>query len=146
MNGWASSPRGAAEPALNGSTTADAVNKAATGHAATAASPPPTISAATAAPAAAPLASAAEAGPPVTKIYIGGLPETTREEDLHDCFSQLGRVKQIELKRGYGFVVSSPVPRAPGPTSGRLTRAGDAARCHPSAACPAALEENRSSD
>ncbi|KAH9809970.1 hypothetical protein DFH28DRAFT_514641 [Melampsora americana] len=38
------------------------------------------------------------------KIYIGGLPEITRSEDLQDCFSQLGKILTIELKTGYGFV------------------------------------------
>ncbi|KAA1084611.1 hypothetical protein PGT21_032877 [Puccinia graminis f. sp. tritici] len=42
--------------------------------------------------------------PNPSKIYIGGLPELTRPEDLQDCFSQLGRIKNIELKSGYGFV------------------------------------------
>ncbi|KAI7955116.1 hypothetical protein MJO28_005516 [Puccinia striiformis f. sp. tritici] len=42
--------------------------------------------------------------PNPSKIYIGGLPELTRPEDLEDCFSQLGRIKNIELKTGYGFV------------------------------------------
>lgn len=40
------------------------------------------------------------------KIYIGGLPDSTRYEDLEDCFGQLGEVINIELKKGYGFVVS----------------------------------------
>ncbi|PLW06915.1 hypothetical protein PCASD_24007 [Puccinia coronata f. sp. avenae] len=42
--------------------------------------------------------------PNPSKIYIGGLPELTRREDLEDCFSQLGRIKNVELKSGYGFV------------------------------------------
>ncbi|WAR58497.1 hypothetical protein PtB15_5B731 [Puccinia triticina] len=42
--------------------------------------------------------------PNPSKIYIGGLPELTRPEDLQDCFSQLGRIKNVELKTGYGFV------------------------------------------
>lgn len=41
------------------------------------------------------------------KIYIGGLPEIARLDDLHDCFSQLGTILNVELKTGYGFVVSS---------------------------------------
>jgi RNA recognition motif-containing protein len=40
-----------------------------------------------------------------TKIYIGGLPETTRSEDLEDCFSQIGRLVKVDLKGAYGFVV-----------------------------------------
>ncbi|KAG0140983.1 hypothetical protein CROQUDRAFT_110764 [Cronartium quercuum f. sp. fusiforme G11] len=38
------------------------------------------------------------------KIYIGGLPDNVRPEDLRDCFSQMGAVRLIELKAGYGFV------------------------------------------
>ncbi|EJU00940.1 hypothetical protein DACRYDRAFT_108285 [Dacryopinax primogenitus] len=38
------------------------------------------------------------------KVYIGGLPETTRDEDLQNCFGKLGNVVNIELKLGYGFV------------------------------------------
>ncbi|KZP00734.1 RNA-binding domain-containing protein [Calocera viscosa TUFC12733] len=38
------------------------------------------------------------------KVYIGGLPETTRQEDLQNCFGKLGNVTNIELKLGYGFV------------------------------------------
>ncbi|KAF7306581.1 hypothetical protein MIND_00449400 [Mycena indigotica] len=38
------------------------------------------------------------------KVYIGGLPEHTRMEDLQNCFGQIGRIINIELKVGYGFV------------------------------------------
>ncbi|TDL28858.1 RNA-binding domain-containing protein [Rickenella mellea] len=38
------------------------------------------------------------------KVYIGGLPEHTRQEDLQNCFGKLGRIVNIELKLGYGFV------------------------------------------
>ena len=58
------------------------------------------------------------------KVYIGGLPENTRQEDLQNCFGKLGKIVNIELKYvaslrfavatchsrylrvGYGFVVS----------------------------------------
>jgi hypothetical protein len=39
------------------------------------------------------------------KIYIGGLPESTRTEDLQDCFSQIGPLVKVDLKLGFGFVV-----------------------------------------
>ena len=56
------------------------------------------------------------------KVYIGGLPENTREEDLQNCFGKIGKIVNIELKYvvvtvskcgthlfscrvGYGFVV-----------------------------------------
>ncbi|TFY83126.1 hypothetical protein EWM64_g880 [Hericium alpestre] len=38
------------------------------------------------------------------KVYIGGLPETTRQEDLQSCFGKIGTITNIELKVGYGFV------------------------------------------
>ncbi|KAF9015464.1 hypothetical protein BDQ17DRAFT_1395744 [Cyathus striatus] len=38
------------------------------------------------------------------KVYIGGLPEHTREEDLQNCFGKIGNIINIELKVGYGFV------------------------------------------
>jgi hypothetical protein len=59
------------------------------------------------------------------KVYIGGLPEHTRQEDLQTCFGKIGNIVNIELKSvkliilssaystniginrvGYGFVVS----------------------------------------
>ncbi|KAI0028291.1 hypothetical protein K488DRAFT_89877 [Vararia minispora EC-137] len=38
------------------------------------------------------------------KIYIGGLPDHTRQEDLQNCFGNIGNIINIELKVGYGFV------------------------------------------
>ncbi|KAF9817433.1 hypothetical protein IEO21_03390 [Rhodonia placenta] len=38
------------------------------------------------------------------KVYIGGLPEHTRREDLESCFGKIGSIVNIELKVGYGFV------------------------------------------
>ncbi|KAH9177041.1 hypothetical protein EDB89DRAFT_2112476 [Lactarius sanguifluus] len=38
------------------------------------------------------------------KVYIGGLPENTRQEDLQSCFGKIGDIVNIELKVGYGFV------------------------------------------
>ncbi|ETW87637.1 hypothetical protein HETIRDRAFT_431924 [Heterobasidion irregulare TC 32-1] len=38
------------------------------------------------------------------KVYIGGLPEHTRQEDLQSCFGKIGTITNIELKVGYGFV------------------------------------------
>jgi len=59
------------------------------------------------------------------KVYVGGLPEHTRQEDLQSCFGKIGNITNIELKYvihvcsisicliilvyylrvGYGFVV-----------------------------------------
>ncbi|GLB36500.1 putative zinc knuckle [Lyophyllum shimeji] len=38
------------------------------------------------------------------KVYIGGLPEHTQQEDLQNCFGKIGNIVNIELKVGYGFV------------------------------------------
>ncbi|GJE85928.1 RNA-binding domain-containing protein [Phanerochaete sordida] len=38
------------------------------------------------------------------KVYIGGLPEHTRKEDLESCFGKIGSIVNVELKVGYGFV------------------------------------------
>ncbi|KAF8592023.1 hypothetical protein K439DRAFT_1656454 [Ramaria rubella] len=38
------------------------------------------------------------------KVYVGGLPEHTRQEDLQSCFGKIGRIASIELKLGFGFV------------------------------------------
>ncbi|KAJ3801155.1 hypothetical protein GGU11DRAFT_770573 [Lentinula aff. detonsa] len=38
------------------------------------------------------------------KVYIGGLPEHTRQEDLQNCFGKIGNIVAIEVKVGYGFV------------------------------------------
>jgi RNA recognition motif-containing protein len=32
------------------------------------------------------------------KVYIGGLPEHTREADLQNCFGKIGSIANIELK------------------------------------------------
>jgi hypothetical protein len=32
------------------------------------------------------------------KVYIGGLPENTRQEDLQSCFGKIGTIANIELK------------------------------------------------
>lgn len=42
------------------------------------------------------------------KVYIGGLPENTRQEDLQSCFGKIGRITNIELK--YVHVFALPIP------------------------------------
>jgi RNA recognition motif-containing protein len=32
------------------------------------------------------------------KVYIGGLPEHTRKEDLESCFGKIGTILNVELK------------------------------------------------
>lgn len=35
------------------------------------------------------------------KVYIGGLPEHTRKEDLESCFGKIGAILNVELKYVY---------------------------------------------
>lgn len=42
------------------------------------------------------------------KVYIGGLPENTRKEDLENCFGKIGTIVNIELK--YVFFTSYLFP------------------------------------
>lgn len=46
------------------------------------------------------------------KIFIAGLPDDTRIDDLEDCFGRIGKVIHVELKRTFGFVVrfASSIP------------------------------------
>jgi len=43
------------------------------------------------------------------KVYIGGLPENTREEDLQNCFGKIGKITMIELKCVWLFSLLQPV-------------------------------------
>jgi len=36
--------------------------------------------------------------PQPNKVYIGGLPEHTRKEDLESCFGKIGAIVNVELK------------------------------------------------
>lgn len=42
------------------------------------------------------------------KVYVGGLPEHTRETDLRNCFGKIGDIVNIELK--YVVCPGSPQP------------------------------------
>jgi arginine/serine-rich splicing factor 4/5/6 len=46
--------------------------------------------------------------PSAARVYIGGLHGKTRERDVEKFFVKYGRVREILLKNGYGFVVSRP--------------------------------------
>lgn len=43
-----------------------------------------------------------------SRVYVGGLPYGVRERDLERFFKGYGRTRDILIKNGYGFVVSSP--------------------------------------
>ena len=45
-----------------------------------------------------PSSAAAPLGLQPNKVYIGGLPEHTRKEDLESCFGKIGNIVNIELK------------------------------------------------
>lgn len=42
-----------------------------------------------------------------TRVYFGRLPRDTRERDLERFVRGFGRVREVSIKLGYGFVVSS---------------------------------------
>lgn len=52
-----------------------------------------------------------------SRVYVGGLPYGVRERDLERFFKGYGRTRDILIKNGYGFVVSSclHVKRPPHP-------------------------------
>lgn len=41
-----------------------------------------------------------------SRVYVGGLPFGVRERDLEKFFKGFGRIRDILIKNGYGFVVS----------------------------------------
>lgn len=41
-----------------------------------------------------------------TRVYIGRLSHSAREKDVERFFKGYGKVREIVLKEGYGFVVS----------------------------------------
>jgi len=43
---------------------------------------------------------------PKTKIYIGRLPRDLQQADLEDEFKKYGKFSRVELRSGYGFIVS----------------------------------------
>jgi len=45
-----------------------------------------------------------------TRVYIGGLPYGVREKDLERFFKGYGRIRDILIKNGYGFVVRTIEP------------------------------------
>ncbi len=44
-----------------------------------------------------------------TKLYVGNLPEDTKEKELKDIFQSFGDVTDVAVLRGYGFVVSTDI-------------------------------------
>ena len=42
-----------------------------------------------------------------TRVYIGRLSYNVRERDIEKFFRGYGRIREIMLKNGYGFVVST---------------------------------------
>lgn len=41
-----------------------------------------------------------------TRVYVGRLSNSAREKDVERFFKGYGKVREIVLKEGYGFVVS----------------------------------------
>jgi len=42
----------------------------------------------------------------VAKLYIGNISYRTVHKDLEEAFSKFGRIRSVELKRRFAFVVS----------------------------------------
>jgi RNA recognition motif-containing protein len=42
-----------------------------------------------------------------TRVYVGRLPGSVRQSDLERFFKGYGKIREITLKEGYGFVVSN---------------------------------------
>jgi len=40
----------------------------------------------------------------MAKVFIGNLPDAAKGNDVEDFFSKYGRIREINLKSGYGFV------------------------------------------
>jgi len=43
-------------------------------------------------------------------VYIGRLPDSAKDRDVEKFFKGYGRIREILLKSGYGFVVSCSQP------------------------------------
>jgi len=41
-----------------------------------------------------------------TRVYVGRLPSGVRDSDVEKFFKGFGRIREITLKEGYGFIVS----------------------------------------
>ena len=48
----------------------------------------------------------------MSRIYVGRLPYQAREKEVERFFRGFGRIRDINLKNGFGFVVSSQLIRA----------------------------------
>lgn len=45
------------------------------------------------------------------RVFVGRIPSHARERDLEKFFRGFGRIKEINLKNGFGFVVSRPAAK-----------------------------------
>lgn len=44
-----------------------------------------------------------------TRVYIGGLPYRVKERDIERFFRGYGKLREVLIKNGYGFVVRDPL-------------------------------------
>jgi len=42
---------------------------------------------------------------PMSRVYIGNLPSRATERDLEHFFKGFGKIRDVMLKNGFGFVV-----------------------------------------
>lgn len=43
----------------------------------------------------------------MSRVYVGNLPHRASERDLESFFKGFGRIREVVLKNGFGFVVSA---------------------------------------
>lgn len=43
----------------------------------------------------------------MSRVYVGRVPYRAEERDLEDFFRGFGKIREIVLKNGFGFVVSA---------------------------------------
>lgn len=41
------------------------------------------------------------------QIYVAGFSRRTNEDDLEDSFRKYGKIRDVVIKKGYAFIVSS---------------------------------------
>ena len=45
----------------------------------------------------------------MAKVFIGNLPDAAKGNDVEDFFSKYGRIREINLKSGYGKFIHSRI-------------------------------------
>ena len=59
---------------------------------------------------------------PIQRVFVGNIPNSSRERDLERFFKGYGRINEVVVKAGYGFVEFDDVRSANGGRIGLLER------------------------